>query len=389
MPFMLLLSGCNSGATGSVKISYEPPFIPVTFSLSNDGISITAGGSITTPIGTFSASAVVSVPIHQGSTRITITQSVNGTKIQNVYDIAENGSMDVCLNGHFLESIGSNSISITALDGSSVINIIKAGSACDAAAGSASAQPEAEPTSSQTPSAAAALPASGVASTPSALASLSGVWTGSYTCSQGLTGLRLTITDEGGGMLSADFDFYPLPSNPDVPAGSFTMTGSYSPDGVVLNQDYWVSEPAGYEMVNLTAPPPSGSSMEGTVSPGCGSFSVTMTSGLPTLTSLSGVWTGSYTCSQGLTGLRLTVTDTSGALSAVFDFYPVPSNPDVPAGSFTMRGSYSAAGVVLNQNYWISEPDGYEMVNLTAPPPSGNTMEGTVSPGCGSFSVSR
>jgi hypothetical protein len=110
------------------------------------------------------------------------------------------------------------------------------------------------------------------------------------------------------------------------------------------------------------------------------------------LPAIAGVWTGTYTCNQGLTDLRLTINDSGGgALTATFDFSADPSNPGVPSGSFAMTGTYSASGLVLNQDYWINEPDGYSMVNLTAPPPTGNTIQGTVQGpgGCTSFSVSR
>jgi eukaryotic-like serine/threonine-protein kinase len=104
-----------------------------------------------------------------------------------------------------------------------------------------------------------------------------GVWTGTYDCGQGLTGLRLTITGPAGGALMATVDFYPLSTNPGVPEGSYELVGRYSPtDGLVLNPDYWIDEPANYEMVGLSAPPPRGDSMSGSVhGQDCSTFSVT------------------------------------------------------------------------------------------------------------------
>ena len=56
-----------------------------------------------------------------------------------------------------------------------------------------------------------------------------------------------------------------------------------------------------------------------------------------------------------------------------------------------MSGTYSSAGIVLNQEDWINQPAGYEMVNLVAPLPSGNQMRGTVegAPGCTAFVVTK
>lgn len=108
---------------------------------------------------------------------------------------------------------------------------------------------------------------------------------------------------------------------------------------------------------------------------------------------LSGTWTGSYVCQQGETGLRLVIKAApNGTLSAIFNFYAVPSDPGVPSGSFSMTGTYSAAGVDLNQSRWIREPAGYVMVNLNAGPPTdgGKVLRGNVSyVGCSTFTVRK
>ncbi|HEX4092272.1 MAG TPA: serine/threonine-protein kinase [Trebonia sp.] len=106
---------------------------------------------------------------------------------------------------------------------------------------------------------------------------VAGWWTGTYTCNQGLTGMRLTITPSAGGAVHALADFYPVASNPDTASGSYELTGSYSAaSGLILTPAYWISEPPGYEMVSLSAPPPRGSTMAGTVEGlNCTTFSVT------------------------------------------------------------------------------------------------------------------
>ena len=108
---------------------------------------------------------------------------------------------------------------------------------------------------------------------------------------------------------------------------------------------------------------------------------------------LTGTWTGSYVCSQGETGLRLVIQAApDGTLTATFSFYAVPDNPGVPSGSFTMTGSYSAAGVNLTHDQWISQPAGWEMVDLSSGPPSqdGTVLAGSITtPGCSTFTVTR
>jgi Zn-dependent protease with chaperone function len=106
---------------------------------------------------------------------------------------------------------------------------------------------------------------------------LSGTWTGAYYCNQGETGLRLIMQASSDGQVNATFNFYPLPGNPDVPSGSFVMTGSYSADGVVLTPDHWISEPPGYEMVGLAGVLESGNQnvLEGQITTSrCTAFSV-------------------------------------------------------------------------------------------------------------------
>jgi hypothetical protein len=112
---------------------------------------------------------------------------------------------------------------------------------------------------------------------PAAGAAVAGVWTGTYTCNQGLTGVRLDITASGGDTLHAVAVFYPVASNPGTANGSYEMSGSYSAgSGLVLTAVSWISQPAGYVMVSLSAPPPSGNSMQGSVEgPNCTTFSVT------------------------------------------------------------------------------------------------------------------
>jgi hypothetical protein len=132
----LLLAGCKTSLGQPTEaVHFRPPFIPVTFSLDSNGhFSVSVGFSITTPIGAFSASSEVGTPIPNNSTRVSIIHTVNGTPVKDVYDIAERGSINVCLDGRFWENVGENSISITPLDGISTISIVQARSQCATAA---------------------------------------------------------------------------------------------------------------------------------------------------------------------------------------------------------------------------------------------------------------
>jgi hypothetical protein len=109
---------------------------------------------------------------------------------------------------------------------------------------------------------------------------------------------------------------------------------------------------------------------------------------------LSGEWIGTYTCSQGLTGLTLTLTGhASGAVDAIFSFYAVPENPGVPSGSSHKRGVYQiGGGLNLAPFEWIDQPPGYVMTELDGHvSPDLTTYSGTFvdRPTCTTFHVTR
>jgi hypothetical protein len=107
---------------------------------------------------------------------------------------------------------------------------------------------------------------------------LTGTWTGSYICSQGLTGLRLVVRAARDGTLTGTFSFYALPANPGVPSGEGTITGTYSATSTDIRPGRWIKQPSGYVLVGLIAGPPAdnGTLLRGRVStPGCSTFSVT------------------------------------------------------------------------------------------------------------------
>jgi len=84
-----------------------------------------------------------------------------------------------------------------------------------------------------------------------------GTWRGTYVCAQGLTALSLDVTAQPNGDLTATFNFGAVPSNPGVPTGSYSMTGHVYPGSVVLKQNQWINQPAGYVMVDIVGTPPS------------------------------------------------------------------------------------------------------------------------------------
>ena len=231
---------------------------------------------------------------------------------------------------------------------------------------------------------------------------MSGDWEGTYVCSQGLTGLDLRVTASQSGKLTAFFDFYPVTKNPTVPSGSFVMTGSYNAKRVSLSPGKWLAEPAGYETVGLSGVTPGFNGVNtfrGSVldALGCTTFLLHRLTVAPDEAATTGKWQGTYVCSQGLTGLTLTIKSgktvdtTMHTLTATFAFHAVAANPGVPTGSYSMKGYYFPGGIDLAPNQWISNPGGYNMVGIVAVPPAagGKKLKGVVVSCPGTIDLAR
>jgi hypothetical protein len=115
----------------------------------------------------------------------------------------------------------------------------------------------------------------------------------------------------------------------------------------------------------------------------------------PKSPSIAGEWVGRYNCTQGITALSLIVAHGEGqAITATFNFGPVPENPEVPTGSYRMTGTYDAATrhMKLSGVKWINAPLGYAMVGLDGHmKSSGQTISGHVPDlfGCTNFEIHR
>jgi hypothetical protein len=108
----------------------------------------------------------------------------------------------------------------------------------------------------------------------------------------------------------ATFNFYGTNSNPNIPNGSYIMSGSYDKKSgeLKLGGVGWVKRPEHYDMVPLSGViDQSQKYFKGRIQfQGCQEFILerkTSSSETP----ISGDWVGSYNCSQGATGLTLTV----------------------------------------------------------------------------------
>lgn len=109
---------------------------------------------------------------------------------------------------------------------------------------------------------------------------------------------------------------------------------------------------------------------------------------------MAGNWAGTYTCTQGLTDLRLAIFQTTASrVTAVFKFSANSTNPGVPSGRYWMSGTYHrrSGKIVLRPSRWIKRPANYIMVGLSGDVADGNaSISGTVlNSNCAAFTVSR
>ena len=81
---------------------------------------------------------------------------------------------------------------------------------------------------------------------------LTSTWVGIYDCSQGETALALDLTGDADGGVKGSFRFGPTDGNPDVPEGSYRVTGAHYVDGrFSLLGERWENRPPDYVMVDV------------------------------------------------------------------------------------------------------------------------------------------
>lgn len=108
------------------------------------------------------------------------------------------------------------------------------------------------------------------------------------------------------------------------------------------------------------------------------------------------VWRGKYNCRQGVTALQLTIDVASnGDANALFVFGPHEQNPNIPSGSYRMRGTVHEIGPKLQVRLagveWIDRPENYVMVGINADSDRArHTLTGWITdPGCSGVEVRR
>jgi hypothetical protein len=114
------------------------------------------------------------------------------------------------------------------------------------------------------------------------------------------------------------------------------------------------------------------------------------------------VFDGFYMCAQGKTALTLTlrydadIDARTRGLVGTFEFGPLPENPGVPHGNYTLRGTAGRtdAGtyeITMTPDGWLEHPDHYYMVGLRAIlDDERDSLRGAITdPNCGEVVLAR
>lgn len=110
--------------------------------------------------------------------------------------------------------------------------------------------------------------------------------------------------------VSAIFHFHATASNPGIPEGKYRMEGTFNYDtgSLHLGGSSWIERPTNYDMVPLSGMINHERNLfKGAIEfPHCNQFTLRKVSS-DSRSPVSGVWKGEYNCSQGDTGLTLTI----------------------------------------------------------------------------------
>jgi hypothetical protein len=108
--------------------------------------------------------------------------------------------------------------------------------------------------------------------------------------------------------VSAIFNFYPTKSNPTLPSGSYHMNGSFdeATGQLQLGGSGWIKRPENYDMIPLKGSiDKATNTFRGKIEfQGCLEFVLRKETADQ---SFRGSWSGTYNCTQGETGLTLTI----------------------------------------------------------------------------------
>lgn len=110
--------------------------------------------------------------------------------------------------------------------------------------------------------------------------------------------------------LEATFNFYGTQSNPNLPSGKYIMNGKWDRESgkLTLGGVAWIERPPRYDMVPLSGKMDAAAgTFTGRIEAiGCKEFVLNRRL-KRNRTPISGEWVGTYSCSQGKTGLTLTI----------------------------------------------------------------------------------
>jgi hypothetical protein len=262
------------------------------------------------------------------------------------------------------------------------------------------------------------------AQSPAATA-INGVYEGTYTCAQGPRTLKLTLQVGVNGSLTGIFTFY-LPPISHARAFSYSLNGTYEAGSgrFTLNPIKWeTTPPAGYSMVGMEGVFDSSSAkVTGRITTAmCGAFQASRShaepantvstlapqqapptaqtlpqtappTGQPSATSMTGVYSGTYSCNSGTAKLKVSLIGAPDNTITGFFIIDLPDD----GGRFTYklggRYAWGAHQFLLNAVEWgPPTPPAYSMARLSGKYyPGSDMLAGSVASSfCGDFHSTR
>lgn len=206
---------------------------------------------------------------------------------------------------------------------------------------------------------------------------LLGIYDGTYTAPQGITGVTIEIYKTPENVTKAKFSLYPVLANPRLPEGEYLMDVALDSktNAVILTSYEWVDQPIGWVFVDfkgiLEDETFSGDVLSGsdnsTYEPGekVGEFNLQKRAANDDkMAKLIGTYEGGYDDGHGEYPFELEVYQTNeGATEASFTFTSMSGSP----GEFLMKAEYNYADqlYVLEAYEWVDRPSGYYYLDLS------------------------
>src|ERR1700722_9231505 len=118
----LLVAACQP--TSKASVNYQPPLVPVTFSINSSGdVTVSVSGKVETPVGQFGVGGALSSSLKPPSdATLVVIETDEGGQVQTAsYTIGGTGLFRVCTTGDTATSVSHDLVQIANSGGGTVV----------------------------------------------------------------------------------------------------------------------------------------------------------------------------------------------------------------------------------------------------------------------------